>query len=47
VGKDKPVLVILDYDYMSATSEEIKVVKVTAFAQKLAEKTERRTQRTY
>ena len=29
---------------MSATSEEIKVAKVTAFAQKLAEKTERRTQ---
>ena len=37
VGKDKPLLIILDYDYMVTTSEEIKVAKVTAFSQRAAE----------
>ena len=37
VGKDKLILVILDYDYMAPTSEEIKVAKVTAFSQRVAE----------
>ena len=35
VGKDKPILIILDYDYRVTTSEEIKVAK--AFSQRATE----------
>ena len=43
VGKEKLVLIILDYDYMSPTSEEVKVAIKTTFSQRLANKTEKRT----
>ena len=44
VCKDKPALIILDFDWMEPTSEEIQAAKATSSHQELAEKTDKYSQ---